>query len=75
MIDATGTVNSPDEIVGEDLVVYGSIKRDEPTAEAAATSIHTISYELFTGLSDRVPRVYERGLDLTGLKGGLLDVE
>ncbi|NQZ01334.1 MAG: alanine racemase [Bdellovibrionales bacterium] len=68
MVDVTSAVNDPAEIEGEDVVVYGSRLADEPTAEECADVINTISYELFTSVSSRVPRVYERALDATSLE-------
>jgi len=40
----------------DEAVIFGT-KPNEPTAEDAATLLHTIHYEILTGISARVPRV------------------
>ncbi len=50
MIDVTGI----DCAAGDEVVIFGK----NPTAESFAASANTISYELLTGISQRVKRLY-----------------
>lgn len=59
IVDCTDALKQPEEILGEEVVVYGTAGDNEPLAEDAAKVVNTISYELFTSLSPRIPRVFE----------------
>ncbi len=50
MIDITGI----DAHEGDEVIIFG----DEPTVQNLADNIGTIPYEIFTGISDRVKRVF-----------------
>lgn len=50
----------PDVAVGDEVVVFGPHKTLPIGADRIAEHINTISYEVLTGISDRVPRVYIR---------------
>lgn len=54
--------------VGDKVIVLGTLEDGAPTVEAMAETIGTIAYEVVTGLTTRVERVYRRG-------GALLDGE
>jgi alanine racemase len=43
---------------GDEVVLFGSGDRGEPTAEDWAEVAGTISYEIVTGIGSRIPRVY-----------------
>jgi Alr-MurF fusion protein len=45
---------APDARVGDEVVIFG----DSPTAEALAAVYQSITYEVFTGISSRVKRIY-----------------
>jgi alanine racemase len=55
MIDAG---NAPDVAVGDEVVVIGSQGDQFVGVDEIANKINTISYEILTGVSDRVQRVY-----------------
>jgi alanine racemase len=55
VIDIT-TVAQPEE--GDEVVVFGDGKGNSMTADAAASSIGTINYEVTTAVLPRVPRIY-----------------
>jgi alanine racemase len=57
IIDAT---DIPDAIVGDEVILIGESNGLRITAEDLAEQIGTISYEIVTGVSSRVPRVYEK---------------
>lgn len=44
--------------LGDEVVVFGSAERGEPTAEDWAVACGTISYEIVTRVGTRLPRVY-----------------
>jgi alanine racemase len=44
--------------VGDEVVLFGSGDRGEPTAQDWADSVGTIAYEIVTRIGPRVPRVY-----------------
>ena len=50
----------PDVAVGDEVVVFGPHKTLPIGADRIAEHINTISYEVLTQISDRVPRVYIR---------------
>lgn len=50
--------NAPQARVGEDVVLIGSQGRESITAEGIAKLLGTISYEITSALTARVPRVY-----------------
>ncbi|MFJ8432705.1 alanine racemase [Kitasatospora sp. NPDC094019] len=54
--------------VGDEVLVFGSGDRGEPTAEDWGRACGTISYEIVTRIGSRVPRRYVGGLD-EGLLG------
>jgi alanine racemase len=45
--------------VGDEIVLFGPGEDGEPTAQEWGERLGTISYEIATGLGQRVPRVYE----------------
>lgn len=51
----------PDAAVGDEVVLLGAQGDHRITAEELASIIGTISYEVFCGVSARVPRVYRDG--------------
>jgi alanine racemase len=55
VIDVTG-VNSPQ--VGDEVVLIGKQGKEEITAKELADLTQTIPYEVFTRISQRVPRIY-----------------
>ncbi|OAI42117.1 hypothetical protein AYO41_01160 [Verrucomicrobia bacterium SCGC AG-212-E04] len=55
MIDVT---DAPEVAVGEEVVLLGTQGEEEITAIELATRAGTIAWEIFTGLSHRVARVY-----------------
>ncbi len=55
MVDVTNCVNVH---IGDDVVLIGKNQNDEITIEELAKISHTISYEILTNISQRVPRVY-----------------
>jgi alanine racemase len=56
MVDVTGI---PETIAGDEAVLVGAQGEARMTAEEAASKAGTISYEILTGVSKRVPRVYK----------------
>jgi alanine racemase len=46
--------------LGDDVVLMGSQGNEHITAEETAEKIGTISYEVFCGISTRVPRIYKK---------------
>jgi alanine racemase len=58
-------VDMGDDVVaaGEEVVLFGSGSRGEPTAEDWATATGTIAYEIVTRMGARVPRRYLGGPD------------
>lgn len=51
MVDISGV---PDARQGDDVIIFG----DNPTIQTLAESLDTISYEILTGISSRIKRVY-----------------
>lgn len=47
-----------DVAIGDDVVLIGQDGDEKIRVEELANTIDTISYEIFTGISDRVPRLY-----------------
>lgn len=47
--------------VGEEVLIFGSGERGEPTAEDWARACGTIAYEIVTRIGARVPRRYLGG--------------
>ena len=58
MIDLTDVATVGENLVGEEVVLFGEQGREEITAEELAKRGSTISYEVFTRISARVPRQY-----------------
>lgn len=58
MVDLTDFKNEPPIQIGEQITLWGYQGKHLISAEDLATSINTISYELVTGLTARVPRYY-----------------
>lgn len=64
LLDLTDAVSAEREavgekLIGEDIVVFGSQQQECVSVAELAGIAQTIPYELVTGLSRRVPRVYE----------------
>ena len=55
MVDVTGV---PAAAVGSDVVLIGRQGGEEITACELAEKAGTITYEILTGISERVPRIY-----------------
>ena len=51
----------PDAAVGDEVVLLGRQQNEEIAVEELASKLDTISYEVFCGVSGRVPRVYRDG--------------
>ena len=51
--------------VGDEVVLLGAQDRERITADEIAARIDTISYDVWTSISARVPRVYRDGSRLT----------
>ena len=58
--DANGGVK-----LGDEVVLIGTQGAERITVEELATHAGTISYEIFCGISKRVPRVYLNGASST----------
>lgn len=50
-----------DAQIGDEVIIFGIGKEDEPTADDLAKILGTINYEILCMVSRRVPRIYERG--------------
>ena len=59
MLDVTGV--EPEPGVGDEVVVIGRQGNAEISASRIAEWSDSISYEIFCGISKRVPRIYRRG--------------
>lgn len=65
MVDATSLFESgrwidPERFVGEEVLLFGADKTEKLlSAEEIGKAINTISYEMLTSVSSRVPRVYQ----------------
>jgi len=57
MVDVTEAEGTA---LGDDVVLIGSSENEEITAEELASRAGTINYEIVTGISRRVPRIYLR---------------
>jgi alanine racemase len=57
-----------DAAVGDEVVLLGRQGEEEIPAEELAAKLDTISYEVFCGVSARVPRVYRDGATLTRIR-------
>lgn len=62
MIDVTDIKGAP-LAIGEDLVLLGTQAGDTITVEELASWASTISFEILTGISGRVPRRYLNGTE------------
>ena len=56
MIDVTDLI---DAHIGDEVILIGSQGDERISCEEVAACADTISYEIFCGISSRVPRVYE----------------
>lgn len=65
MVDVT---NVPNVHVGDEAVLIGRQGDKEISADEMANKIGTISYEVFCGVSKRVPRIYIKGGRIIGKK-------
>jgi len=64
MIDLTDIVRRTGSVApGEPVVLIGEQNGAEVTAEELARELGTISYEILTGISDRVPRRYQESAE------------
>ena len=64
-IDVTEIANAA---VGDEVILLGRQGSDEIAAEELAAKLDTISYEVFCGISARVPRVYRDGGTVTRIR-------
>jgi alanine racemase len=46
--------------LGDEVVVFGQQENEILTVDEMAATLSTINYEIITGISARVPRVYRR---------------
>ena len=44
--------------VGDDVIIFGNQEGEKITAEEIAKKLNTIPYEVYCGISSRVPRIY-----------------
>lgn len=58
MIDLTNIVQNADDGIGQEAVLIGAQGGHQINVEELAEAIKTNAYEIFTGISERVPRVY-----------------
>ena len=65
MLDVTGI---PDVVIGDQVTLLGSAKGDTITANEVASWAGTIPYEITCEVSPRVPRVYIRQGEVTGVR-------
>jgi alanine racemase len=56
MIDVT---DIKDVAIGDEVVLLGSQGREKISAEEMAGWANTITYEIFCGISKRIPRIYK----------------
>lgn len=64
-VDVTGL---PDAAAGDEVVLLGRQGEEEIPVEELAGKLDTISYEVFCGVSARVPRVYVDGGSITRIR-------
>lgn len=57
-----------DAAIGDEVILLGRQGSDEIAAEELAAKLDTISYDVFCGISARVPRVYRDGETLTRIR-------
>lgn len=58
MVDLTGLKLSMDQLVGQEVVLIGKQGTEEITVEDVAKAAGRITYEVMTGIGERVPRLY-----------------
>jgi alanine racemase len=63
----------PDAADGDEVVLLGAQGEERITAEELAAKIGTISYEIFTSVSARVPRVYVDGDRTTTIRSRFIE--
>jgi alanine racemase len=51
----------PDVRMGDEAVIFGEQNGAELSVDEIAATLGTINYEIVTGISERVPRVYTDG--------------
>jgi alanine racemase len=59
MVDLTPWLSEGDSLVGEEVVLFGKQGSEEISLEMMAQSAERVNYEVMTGISERVPRLYE----------------
>ncbi len=57
-MDLTAIKVSSDVKTGDEVLIFGRDKYGEIAVEDMALKLKTISYEIFTGISERVPRIF-----------------
>lgn len=60
MVDVT---NIPGVVAGDEVVLIGTQGEERMTAEELASKAGTISYEIFTSISKRVPRIFRNATE------------
>ena len=58
MVDLTAVKGSVDALLGEEVVLIGAQGSEEITVEEVAKKADRVTYEVMTGVSERVPRIY-----------------
>lgn len=58
MIDLSGFESQSQNYIGEEVVFWGQQRGEEITVEEVAQSGQQVTYEVLTGVSERVPRIY-----------------
>lgn len=57
-MDLTAIQASDDLKMGDEVLIFGKDRFGQIEVEDMAKKLNTISYEIFTGITERVPRVY-----------------
>ena len=57
MVDLTA-IEHNNSLVGEEVILIGSQGEEEITVEEVAEKANRVTYEVMTGIGERVPRIY-----------------
>ena len=58
MVDLTELKQSPQELLNKEVVLVGKQGREQITVEEVAQAAGRVTYEVMTGIGERVPRIY-----------------